>query len=221
MKKSLIISMCLCSLSCNSALAIDIGGLRPVNPLEGSPSAYQQVVNQPSFELKRGSLTRNAIKNQYTIAMDKFMQSNVRSSYRDFKLLIENIVPNDYVYMRLTQEMAAIGFFSLAELSMSKIQDNNVSELLEEDVKNYYFPNYPLTHKDQMYLAEVYSNIMYNDQSVEATSELMKQVSLLTDSDYANYLVAFGSMKNGDIKQAEKSIDNAVQRIRKKIMRNE
>ncbi len=217
MKKSLIISMCLCSLSCNSALAIDIGGLRPVNPLEGSPSAYQQVVNQPSFELKRGSLTRNAIKNQYTIAMDKFMQSNVRSSYRDFKLLIENIVPNDYVYMRLTQEMAAIGFFSLAELSMSKIQDNNVSELLEEDVKNYYFPNYPLTHKDQMYLAEVYSNIMYNDQSVEATSELMKQVSLLTDSDYANYLVAFGSMKNGDIKQAEKSIDNAISKNPKNL----
>jgi tetratricopeptide (TPR) repeat protein len=51
---------------------------------------------------------------------------------------------------------------------------------------------------------------MYNDQSREATSELMKQSSLLNDSDYANYLVAFGSMKNGDIKQAEKSIDSAI-----------
>ncbi len=216
MKKSLILILSILSISCNSVFAIDITGLRPVNPLESS-STYHQVVNQPSFELKRGSLTRNAIKNQYTIAMDKFMQSNVRSSYRDFKMLIENVVPNDYVYMRLTQEMAAIGFFSLAELSMSKVQDNNVSNLLEEDVKNYYFPNYTLTHKDQMYLAEVYSNIMYNDQSVEATNELKKQTSLLTESDYANYLVAFGSMKNGDIKQAEKSIDSAISKNPKNL----
>ena len=113
--------------------------------------------------------------------------------------------------------MAAIGFFSLAELSMSKIQDNQISSLIEEDVKNYYFPNYQLTHKDQMYLAEIFSNIMYNDQSQEATSELMKQTSLLTDSDYANYLVAFGSMKNGDINQAEKSIDTAINKNPKNL----
>lgn len=210
MKKAFIISVLVSSFSINAALALDFGGIKPVNPLDNNPATYQEVVNQPSFELKKGSLTRNAIKNQYTIAMDKFMQSNVRSSYQDFKVLIENVVPNDYIYMHLSQEMAAIGFFSLAELSLSKIQDNQISSLLEEDVKLYYFPNYRLTYKDQMYLAEVYSNIMYNDQSREATSELMKQVSLLTDSDYANYLVAFGSMKNGDIKQAEKAIDTAI-----------
>jgi len=216
-KKFLIVSVCLASFLGNSVLAFDTGVLKPINPLDNNPAAYQEVVNQPSYELKRGSLTRNAIKNQYTIAMDKFMQSNVRSSYQDFKMLIENVVPNDYVYMRLTQEMAAIGFFSLAELSMSKVQDNQVSSLLEEDVKNYYFPNYTLTYKDQMYLAEIYSNIVYNDQSREATNELMKQTSLLTDSDYANYLAAFGSMKNGDIKQAEKSIDNAISKNPKNI----
>ena len=191
-------------------MAFDFNTLKPVDPLRGSADTYQQVVNQPSFELKKGTLTRNAIKNQYTIAMDKFMQANVRSSYRDFKMLIDNVVPNDYVYMRLTQEMAAIGFFSLAELSMSKISDNEISSLLEDDVKKYYFPNYTLTFKDQMYLAEMFSNIMYNDQSREATGELMKNTSLLSDSDYANYLVAFGSMKNGDVKQASKSIDTAI-----------
>ena len=197
-------------LSSNMVYAFDMNGLKPINPLDNNPETYQEVIDQPSFELKKGSLTRNSIKNQYTIAMDKFMQNNVRSSYQDFKVLIENIVPNDYIYMRLTQEMAAIGFFSLAELSMSKIQDDEISSLLEDDVKLYYFPNYRLTYKDQMYLAEIYSNIMYNDQSREATGELMKQASLLTDSDYANYLVAFGSMKNGDIKQAEKSIAVAI-----------
>lgn len=200
-----------------SVSALDLNGLKPVNPLDNNTGTYQEKVNQPSYVLKRGTLTRNAIKNQYTIAMEKFMQSNVRSSYQDFKVLIENIVPSDYIYMRLTREMASIGFFSLAELSMSKIQDNQISGLLEEDVKNYYFPSSHLTNKDQMYLAEVYSNIMYNDSSREATSELMKQTSLLTESDYANYLVAFGSMKNGDIEQAEKSIDIAIDKNPKNI----
>lgn len=217
MKKNLIIPLILSVFCATPVIAIDFGSIKPVNPLDNNPKTYQEVVNQPTYELKRGTLTRNAIKNQYTIAMDKFIQSNVRSSYQDFKMLIENVTPNDYVYMRLTQEMAAIGFFSLAELSMSKVKDNQISSLLEDDVKAYYFPNYSLTYKDQMYLAEVYSNIMYNDQSREATSELMKQVSLLTESDYANYLVAFGSMKSGDIKQAEKSIDTAISKNPKNI----
>ena len=77
--------------------------------------------------------------------------------------------------------MASIGFFNLAELAMSKINDNDISNLMEEDVKKYYFPSYKLPHKDQMYLAEVFSNIMYNEQSQEATSELKKQISLLTE----------------------------------------
>jgi len=217
MKNKFILTLICLSLSANSAPAFDFGNIKPVNPLDNNPSTYQEVVNQPSYELKRGTLTRNAIKNQYTIAMDKFIQSNVRSSYQDFKMLIENVVPNDYVYMRLTQEMASIGFFSLAELSMSKVQDNQISSLLEDDVKTYYFPNYPLTYKDQIYLAEIYSNIMYNDQSREATGELLNQTSLLTESDYANYLAAFGSMKSGDIKQAEKSIDAAISKNPKNL----
>lgn len=216
MKKYLILSLVLASVSTN-CYATDFGKISPINPLDGNPSTYQESVNVPSFEMKKGSLTRNAIKNQYTIAMDKFMQANVRSSYQDFRLLIENIVPSDYIYMRLTQEMASIGFFSLSELAMSKIKDSEISSLLEEDVKNYYFPNCKLTHKDQMYLAEIYSSIMYNDQSKEATSELLKQSGLLNDSDYANYLVAFGSMKNGDIKQATKSIDIAIDKNPKNI----
>jgi tetratricopeptide (TPR) repeat protein len=211
MKKILFTSLIVTLSMSNSVYAFDIGGIRPVNPLDNNPTTYQQSITQPTYTVvKKTTLTKNAIKNQYMIAMDKFMQSNVRSSYQDFKLLIDNVVPNDYIYMRLTREMASIGFFSLAELSMSKIQDSEISNLIEEDVKHYYFPNYQLTYKDQIYLAEIYSNIMYNDQSREATSELMKQSALLNDSDYANYLVAFGSMKNGDIKQAEKSIDSAI-----------
>jgi len=209
-KKSIIILNLLSLFFITPAYGYEMKGIAPINPLEPKSTTYQDNVVVPTYNLKRGTLTKNTIKNQYTIAMDKFMQSNVRASYQDFKVLIDNVVPNDYVYIRLSQEMASIGFFTLAELSMSKIQDNEISSLIEEDVKNYYFPNYNLTYKDQVYLAEIYSNIMYNDQSKECTNELLKQDGLLADSDYANYIVAVGSMKNGDIKQAEKSIAAAI-----------
>jgi len=197
--------------------AFDIKGINPVNPLDNTTGTYQQEVEIPVFELKRATLTKNAIKNQYKIAMDKFINSNIRSSYSDFRVLIDSITPNDYVYMRFTQEMASIGFFNLAELAMSKIQDEELASLLENDVKRFYFPAGNLTQKDQFYLAEVYSNIMYNDQSREATSELMKHSTLLVESDYANYLVAFGSMKNGDIKQAKKYINAAISKNPKNL----
>ena len=197
-------------LSCNFACAVEFSGIAPVNPLNSNAKLYNQEIEVPSFALKRATLTKNSVQNQYSIAMDKFMQSNIKPSYNDFRILIDSVTPNDYVYMNLVQEMASIGFFNLSELAMSKIQDRSVSELLQDDVKRYYFPSSFPNLKDQMYLAEIYSNIMYNDQSKEATEELKSQETLLLESDYANYLVAFGSMKNGDIKQAEKFINKAI-----------
>ena len=169
---------------CNSSFALDLGKITPVNPLEQNAGTYQENVQIPVFDLKRATLTRNDIKNQYTIAMDKFINSNIRASYEDFRVLIDSLPPSDYVYMRFSREMASIGFFNLAELAMSKIQDNEISASLVEDVKRFYFPSYSLTRKDQIYFGEIYSNIMYNDQSREATAELLKQSSLLVDSDY-------------------------------------
>ena len=215
MKKIILISVLL--FVGNFSFALDFKGINPVDPLENSAQTYQQNVQIPAFDLKRATLTRNEIKNQYTIAMDKFINSNIRASYEDFKVLIESLPPSDYIYMRFSQEMASIGFFNLAELAMSKIQDKEISCLLVEDVKNFYFPAYSLTRKDQIYFGEIYSNILYNDQSVEATAELLKHSSILADSDYANYLVAFGSMKNGDIKQAKKYINDAISKNPKNL----
>ena len=140
----------------NSAFALDMKGISPVNPLEKT-EAYQSRVIIPSFELKRATLTKNSIKNQYAIAMNKFTKSNVRSSYEDFRNLIDNVTPNDYAYMKLSQDMASIGFFNLSELAISKMKDDNLSSLLEQDIKKFYFPTENLSKKDQIYLAELYS----------------------------------------------------------------
>ena len=43
-----------------SAFAFDIGGIKPINPLDAKGGTYQEVVNQPSYVLKKGTLSRNA-----------------------------------------------------------------------------------------------------------------------------------------------------------------
>ena len=87
MKKTLLTTFILMTFCSNFAMATD-----PVLML-GSQSF--------STELKRATLSKNDLKNQYVIAMDKFRQSNVRSSYNDFKLIINNVRPNDYLYMQI------------------------------------------------------------------------------------------------------------------------
>ncbi len=61
------------------------------------------------------------------------------------------------------------------------------------------FPAKKLKREDEIYLGEVYSNIVYNDQSREATAELVKNTALLEDYDYANYVAALGCLKSGNI----------------------
>ena len=181
--------------------------LQPVNPVDSLDLMPKNTLSTPP---KRATLSKNDIQNQYAIALDRFIQSNVKSSYADFKILIETTVPNDYAYMKLAENMADLGFFNLAELSISKMQDNEITDVVTEDVKRFYFPSQKLQPDDEIYLGEMYSNIIYNAQSREATSELLKNVTLMQQSDYANYVAALGSLKSGNLENANLYIDKAI-----------
>lgn len=74
------------------------------------------------------------------MAFNRFIQSNVKSAYNDFKILIETMDSNDYAYMKFAENMADIGFFNLSEKAYSKAEDKTVSDFLTEDIKLYYFP---------------------------------------------------------------------------------
>lgn len=179
--------------------------IQPANPLNKQPSH-----NFIFLEPQKATLTKNDIYNQYAIGLNRFMQSNVRSAYADFNVLIESINPSDYAYLHLATKMADIGFFNLAELSLGKVKDKDISDLLTEEIKRFYFPYAKLTRQDEIYLGEIFSNIIYNDQSREATAELVKNTVLMQGSDYANYLASLGSLKSGNFENALKYIDTAI-----------
>jgi len=193
--------------NCNPSCAVDLyDQIEPVNPTEVRTTPQNLIIAAP----KRATLMHNDVHNHYTIAFDRFMQCNVKSAYMNFKILIESVVPNDYSYMQMAEKMADIGLFNLSDLAISKISDKDISYIIIDDVKRYYFPSKKLKREDEVYLAEVYSNIIFNDQSREATGELVKNASLLAESDYANYVAALGNLKSGSIPDAEKYIDAAI-----------
>lgn len=159
---------------------------------------------------KKASLTKNDVHNHYAIALERFIQSNVKSSYMDFRILIQTIHPNDYAYMLLADKMADLGFFNLSELAVSKIYDEDISFVIIDDIKRFYYPAVKLNAKDEIYLGEMFSNIIYNAQSKEAVTELLKNEQLVKDSDYANYIIALGFLKSGDAENASNYIDFAI-----------
>ena len=185
-------------------LPMHIQPVSPVSNLELLPK------NSFTIQPKRATLSKNDIKNQYAIAYDRFMQSNVKSAYADFRILIETTLVSDFAYMQMAERMADIGFFNLSELSMNKMQDKEITDIVKEDVRRFYFPSVKLKRDEEVYLGEMYSNIVYNAQSREATAEILKNTSLLEHSDYANYVVALGAYKSGDVNSANIYIDRAI-----------
>ena len=180
--------------------------ISPANPLmpQNIPA------NTIALPIKKATLTHNSVHNQYALAFDRFMHSNVKSAYNDFKILIETMDNNDYAYMKFAENMADIGFFDLSDTAISKIEDKEISAFIVDDIKLYYFPSKKLKPDDEIYLGEVFSNIVYNDQSKEATEELVKNTDLLLTSDYANYVAALGYLKSNNLIEAEKYINTAI-----------
>ena len=132
-------------------------GIQPANPFAGNTIP----ANTVALPIKKATLTHNSVHNQYVIAFERFVQSNVKSAHMDFRLLIETMTPNDYAYMKMAENMADIGFFNLSDLAVSKIDDKTLSDFLVGDIKLYYSPAKKLKNDDEIYLGEVFSNINY------------------------------------------------------------
>lgn len=201
--------LALCSTNVNAQSPYDT--IKPANPVFNSkPQSIITPTDFTFYEIKKITLTKNDLYNQYAIGLNRFMQSNVKSAYSDFQMMIDGIQPSDYGYLQIAVKMADIGFFNLAEKALGRVSDETLALLLNEEIRKFYFPSIKLSKADEIYLGEMFSNIIYNDQSKEATDELVKNSILMQGSDYANYIAALGSIKSGNKDDALKYIDVAI-----------
>lgn len=151
----------------------------------------------------------NFVKAKYASAENRFVQSNVKASYDDFNDLIQRAVHDDYVFLVYGIKMAEYGFFDLSDNLINKLDANNFTSAYVKDIKNFYYPTAMVNQKDVVYLADAYSNIVYNNMAIETTSELLNSTQA-AESDYKNYLIALGYYKSNNLHQALKYINNAI-----------
>lgn len=179
---------------------------------QGASATGQVVIdlNQAKENSKFIDLSREDSSINLVNATDRFVQCNIRASWDDFKALINDAEPNDFTYISYANKMADLGFFDLANLASQKIKDKELSGISIDAMTRFYFPRRKLKKDEELSLAETYSNILYNNQSSEATSELLKNENILSTSDYANYLVALGSYKSNFYSRANKYINIAI-----------
>lgn len=193
------------------------GVFSPMETVGGAQSVSSEKIinlsvttNQLNTSTKTIDLGAQDVFNNFDSATDKFVQSNIRASWEDFKTLIKEAPDNDFIYMSLANKMADLGFFDLADFAVSKIRDKDIAGLSMDAMKRFYYPRRKLKREDELILAEAYSNILYNNQSTEAINELLKNDNLMCNSDYANYMVAFGAYKSNAFPKAKKYITIAL-----------
>jgi tetratricopeptide (TPR) repeat protein len=215
LKKILLSSILLCQVyNCGlkPSLAEDFTPKNPISSMESFTVGDEKTINlnkTQSFE-KFINLNENNDFSHLINATDRFVQCNIKASWDDFKALINAAQPNDFTYISIANKMSDMGLFDLANLASSKIQDKELTKISIGAMKRFYYPRKKLKLEDEMFLAEIYSNILYNDQSSEATSDLLKNTELLATSDYANYLVSLGSYKSNMHSRANKYINIAM-----------
>lgn len=151
----------------------------------------------------------NFVKAKFASAENRFAQSNVKASYDDFNDLIQRASHDDYVFLVYGMKMAEYGFFDLSDALIAKLDDNGFTSSYVSDIKKYYYPSAMVNQKDVVYLADAYSNIMYNNMAIETTSELLNS-NQASESDYKNYLIALGYYKSNNLPLALKYINNAL-----------
>ena len=137
----------------------------------------------------------NFIKAKYASAENRFIQSNVKASYDDFSDLIQHATHDDYVLLLYGIKMAEFGFFSLSNDLIARLDNNFFTASYVKDMRKFYYPSGIVNPKDELYLSDAYSNIVYNNMSLETTSELINS-NIAEESDYTEELPSLG-LTNG------------------------
>ncbi len=150
-------------------------------------------------------------KDAYTLAKNKFALTNVKTAHDEFETMIESSTNKDFVLLDTAIMLAEYGFFDLTDNIFSKMDDYEISKFYIEDIKHFYYPAKRMSVNDLLFLAEAYSNIMYNNYAQEAVLDVINNTELLREhSDYAFYIIALGYYEIKDIEQAQNYISIAL-----------
>ena len=165
--------------------------------------------SQPADSFRAGSSAMSYTK-QYEAANQKFSQGNITAAYKDYKSVLNTNKSDDFVYLGFAYKLANLGLFSLAQESINNICNTGLYKTQIELIKKVFFPTMALSYDEEIYLAQCYTEIYFNNLAFEVVRELSKNSALLKKSDYANYILAQAYLNLKEYGKAMSSINKAL-----------
>lgn len=146
----------------------------------------------------------------YESGNQKFSQGNITSAYKDYKTVVNASNNDDFVYLGFAYRFANLGLFSLSQESINNIQDVELYKNQIDLIKKVFFPKMTLSYDEEIYLAQSYTEIYFNNLAFEVVRELSKNSDLLKKSDYANYILAQAYLNLKEYNRALNSVNKAL-----------
>ena len=162
-----------------------------------------------SPETKHASTSIDATK-KYDEAKEKFAQGNITAAYKDFKEVVQQSKHNDFVNIGLAYKFANLGFFSLSQEAILNIEDQELYKNQIELIKLRLYPGVALSYDEEIYLAQNFTEIYFNNLAFEIVREMTKKSDLLKKSDYANYILAQGDINLKEYGRSQNAINKAI-----------
>ena len=180
------------------------------------PEPDNKVVSLLTFELLTKAMNNIKINSENSLdgiqkATARYTQTNVVAAYKDFSKIINSIEGNnDFLYITLAQRLYNLGFFTLGQNALININDKELWKNSIASIKQIYVPTVTLTPDEEIYLAKLQTEILYNNSEKEKVKELESNEKLLKKSDYANYILSIGYFENKNYNKALNAINKAI-----------
>ena len=163
-------------------------------------------------------LQKYQILEDFNGAMAKFKSSNVSIAYEEFSQIVNSSPDNnDYINIVLAGKLSDIGLYDLAGKARLKIKDAELAQIPLKNIDEIYYQNSKINTEDEIYLSECFADIVYNNMSKEIASDLTANTEIREKYDYAQYLTALAWYKSGNIQEAQKYLEEAINKNPKNI----
>lgn len=205
--------LCCCPLFANDNL---LEPMVPVNNIQTPNNSIFNLANIVDGFLSTEEKTtapvvkaKTSIRNEFILATEKFNQGNAKSAYDDYDLLIDKI-DNDLLALNLARVFYEIGFFSLGDKALNKINSKIKYEKSINDLKRSYKPFKELTNEEEIFFAKQYSNIYFNLSSSETLGELFKFRAQYLRADYYYYTICCANLELKNYSKALNFINKSI-----------
>ena len=146
----------------------------------------------------------------YADANEKFTQGNITSAYKAYKEVILVSAKEDFVSLGLAYKFANIGLFTLAQEAINNIQDRELYNTQIQLIKSRLFPQVVLSYDDEIFLAQNYTEIYYNNLAFEVARDMNKMPEHYKRSDYAHYILSQAYYNTKEYNKAINEINKAI-----------